>query len=74
MQRYSVGRESISAHVDGTLSAVGVLHLAASRTVSAVRVFHPDALGTLSAVTILAENEEVFLFDVRVYKHRVNEK
>jgi hypothetical protein len=28
----------------------------------------------LSAVKILAHNEEVFLLDVRVYKHRVNEK
>ena len=28
----------------------------------------------LSAVKILAHHEEVFLLDVRVYKHRVNEK
>lgn len=30
--------------------------------------------GTLSAVKILAHNEEVFLLDVKVYKHRFNEK
>ena len=29
---------------------------------------------TLTAVKILAHYEEVFLLDVRVYKHRVNEK
>ena len=60
LRKYSVGCQSISAQVDGTLSAVGVLHLAASRTMSAVGVFHPVASGILSAVTILARNEEAF--------------
>ena len=65
LRRYSVGRESISAIVPSTLSAVGVLHLAASRTLSAAVVLHPVASGTLSAVTILAQNEEAFCRPLR---------
>ena len=74
LRKYYVGCQSISAQVDGTLSAVGVLHLAASRTLSSVGVLHlaasrtMSAVGvfllaasrTMSAVTILARNEEAF--------------
>ncbi len=74
LRKYSISRESISAVVFSTLSAVRVLHhvvsetvsavevlrLAASRTLSAVRVFHPAASRTLSAVMVLAQNEEAF--------------
>ena len=60
LRKYSVGRESISAVVFGTLTAVRVLRPVVSGTLSAVVVFHPVASHTLSAVTILARNEEAF--------------
>ena len=59
LRKYSVGRESISAVVYCTLSAVVVFHPVVSRTLSAVIVFHPIVSRILSAVTILAQTEEV---------------
>ena len=52
MQKHPVGRESASAVVARTLTAVRVLYPAASGILSAVRVFHPIASSTLSAVVV----------------------
>ncbi|MBO6056347.1 MAG: hypothetical protein J6P84_05210 [Alphaproteobacteria bacterium] len=51
-KKYSVGRESISAVVSSTLTAVRVLHLVASGTLSAVGVLRLAASHTLSAVVV----------------------
>ena len=73
MQKHPVGRESASAVVARTLTAVRVLYPVASGILSAVRVFHdvvssiltavvvllPVAANILSAVTMFAQTAEV---------------
>jgi hypothetical protein len=56
---YSVGRESASADVASTLTAVIVFHPLASSTLSAVEVLYPIVSRTMSAVTMLSQIAEV---------------